>query len=334
MAKSYLKTYFILVLVVIVAIGCLNLLVDPLWYKQGNMLTGVNPPWNERITKTNLFLKDPQAYDCLLLGTSRTTLFNTEFLKDDHCFNYSFSGGKIEELVNYAEYVQRKEINPHKVYIEIDPASLNRRSRPREFAEVTNPLPAYRTYFFSLNTFWLSLRTLLGAYSYSRLYDRTFQGVVSKHAPEYEPEFDVENEDNKGCDPQRLEFYQTLKQRFPNAQLVGYVAPTSAWRVYNTQYANRLINCQLAGIHQLTHVFDAIYDFSLPSELTTRTDNTYDGNHYYPTVFQKIAEVLEGRRSDVGIKVNDYPLPDYQQLYANRIKAFLEQQGESERWQG
>lgn len=334
MAKAYLKTYFMIVLVVILTIGGFNLLVDPLWYKQGNLLTGINPPWNERMTKSNLFLKDPEAYNCLILGTSRTTIFNRKFFQNHRCFNYSFSGGRIEELVNYAEYVEKRGSEPDKIYVEIDPVSLNRRSKPREFAEVTDPMPAYRTYLFSLNTFWLSLKTLFGLYSYSRLYDRKFQVVISKNAPEYEPEFEVENERNKGCDLQRLEYYQALKQVFPKAQFVGYVAPISAWRVYNTQYGNGLLNCHLEGIHQLTQTFDAVYDFAVPSELTTRTDNTYDGNHYYPAVFKRIAAVLEGRRSDLGIKVNDYPLPAYQQLYANQIKTFLVQQEELERWRG
>lgn len=334
MASSYLKTYFKVLITILLVIGLVNFMVDPLWYWQGNQLTGRNLPWNERITKTNLLLKNKKDYDCLLLGTSRATLFKTSFLKQNECFNYSLSGGKLEEIVNYGQYAQRKGAKPTKLYIEIDPNSFNRRSQPKAFPEVTDPLPAYQAYFFSLNTFWLSVRSLTGLHSYRRMYDRKFQGRLADDVPEYEPEFAVENEDHQGCDFERIQLYQQLKQLYPQATFVGFVPPLSAWYVYNNQYANGLLNCQLAGIHQLTNLFEAVYDFSIPSVLTTQTANTYDGNHYYPKVYQHVADVLEGRRSDFGIKVNDYALENYWQLYITQIKAFLEQAGKPELWKG
>lgn len=334
MIKAYLKIYFTLLLVIVLTIGVFNCVVDPLWYGKGNRLTGVNPPWNERIAKTNLLLQNPKAYDCLLLGTSRSTLLNTAFLQNNRCFNYSFSGGKLEELVNYAEYIQQKHLNPTKVYVEIEPSSLNRRSQPREFTKVTDPAPFYETYFFSLNTFWLSLKTVLGLYPHTRLYNQSFQVQLSEDTPDYEPEFSVENKDHKGCDPKRVEFYQRLKQIFPEASLVGFVAPVSAWRVYNTQYANGLLECQLNGIHQLSAFFDAVYDFSIPSALTEKTDNTYDGNHYYPAVFQTVAAVLEGRQSEFGLNVDQYALNEYKARYKSGIRAFLARRDEEERWRG
>lgn len=323
MATSYLKTYFAVLLVIFLVIGLVNFTVDPLWYGRGNLITKINPPWNERIAKTNLLLQNPQAYDCLILGTSRATLLNSSFLQHNRCFNYAFSGGKPEELLNYSEYVKRKHIEPIKVYVEIEPDSLNRKSEIEPFREVADPLPMYQTYLFSFNTFWLSLKTLTGQYDYARVYDQNFQVQLAEDIPRYDPELDIENEDHLGCDPTRLQFYQSLRQLFPKATLIGFVAPVSAWRVYNTQYANGLLNCQLASIHQLTDVFDQLYDFSVPSAITERTDNTYDGNHYYPAVFQRIAAVMEGRATGFGFNVEDYALADYKTLYQNRMKAFL-----------
>jgi hypothetical protein len=329
MATSYLKTYFGVLLIIFLVIGVVNFTVDPLWYGRGNIITKINPPWNERIAKTNLLLQNPQAYDCLILGTSRATLLSSSFLQHNRCFNYSFSGGKPEELVNYSEYVKRKNFEPVKIYVEIEPDSLNRKSEVKPFREVADPIPMYQAYLFSFNTFWLSLKTLLGQYSYARVYDQNFQVQLSEDIPRYDPEFDIENEDHLGCDPNRLQFYQSLRQLFPQAVLVGFVAPVSAWRVYNTQYANGLLNCQLANIHQLTDLFDQLYDFSVPSAITERTDNTYDGNHYYPAVFKRIAAVLEGRTTGFGINVENYALADYKALYQNRMRAFLAEVSDS-----
>lgn len=327
MANSYLKTYFTVLLTILLLVGLVNLAVDPLWYGQGNLITNVNPPWNERLAKTNLLLQNPQAYDCLILGTSRATLLNSAFLQNNRCFNYAFSGGKPEELVNYAEYVKQQGISPSRVYVEIEPSGLNRRAQSRQFAEVTDPLPMYQAYLFSFDTFWLSLKTLAQDYSYARLYDHNFQVQLSEEIPRYQPEFDVENEDHLGCDPSRIQFYQSLRQIFSQAELIGFVAPVSVWRVYNMQYANGLLNCQLSGIHQLASTFDAIYDFSVPSPVTERTDNTYDGNHYYPAVFQQVAAVLEGRTTvrpeTFGMKVASNSLANYQSLYQRRMRSFL-----------
>src|SRR5580704_6581994 len=55
-----------------VAGGCLavNVLVDPLWYFDGNVITGVNYTFNERLAKMNRLLPRLAQYDCLILGSS------------------------------------------------------------------------------------------------------------------------------------------------------------------------------------------------------------------------------------------------------------------------
>lgn len=319
---KYLKTYFAVVLTLLFTIGLINILVDPLWYFQGNQITGINPPWNERIAKTNLFLNHHQNYDCLLLGTSRSTLFNTELLKQNHCFNYSFSGGKIEEYVTYLTYLRNQGIQPEKIYIEIELSSFNRREEPRIFDAVSDTLPAYRSYFFSGNVLQLSIRTLIQAYEFSRLYDQNFRGMLSDTIPDFEPEFSTESEPRE-CDPKRIEFLQKLREIFPEASFVGFAAPLSGWYVFNDSYVSGLLDCQLAGIHQVASLFDQVYDFTVPSAITTRTDNTYDGNHYYPRVYRQVAKTLEGKPSDFGIYVNALSLSDYQALYWDRFNQFL-----------
>lgn len=335
-ANSYLKLYFAVIATILLFVGGVNFLVDPLWYGAGNHLTGINLPWNERIAKTNQFLKHVDDYDCLIFGTSRTTLLNSDALKHNRCFNYSFGGAKIEELVTYANYAKQQGAQPTKVYLEVDPESFNRRKNPQVFSEVSQPLPAYRAYFFSFNAFLLSIRTLAGGYDFPRLYDRQFQVRLAKNIRRYEPIFALENVRNYGCDLDRIDFYRALRQAFPNAQFIGFIAPKSAWRLYSEQYGNGLLNCQLAGIYQLarTNQYAAIYDFAVPSKLTTRTDNTYDGTHYYPNVLDQVANVLEGRQSSPGIRVNQDSLETYQQLYAVQLREFLAKAGQSNLWRG
>lgn len=331
--KAYLRIYALTVLILLLIVGSINFAIDPLWYAGGNQVSHLNPPWNERITKTNLLLNHAQDYDCVLLGTSRSTLFDTAELKQNRCFNYSFSGGKLEEFVNYAKYLKEKGIEPQKLYVEVELDSFDRRRNPRSFPAVTDPLPWYRAYFFSADVLQLSLRTLTQDYDFARLYDRTFRGILSDDIPTYEPEFSNQQKP-KSCDPDRISFYQQLKQTFPNTQLIGFIAPVSAWFVYNNSYSPSLLDCQLAGIYQAAALFDAMYDFAVPSAITSRTDNTYDGNHYYPIVYQQVASVLEGRTANFGVNIKQLALSDYQALYKQQIKTFLTQVGEVDRWRG
>lgn len=342
MVASYLKTYFKVLISILLIVGLINITIDPLWYGQGNSLTGINPPWNERIAKTNLLLQqDPQTWNCLIFGTSRATLLDAADFKADRCFNYAFSGAKAEELVTYATYVKQKGIQPRTVYVEIEPDELNKKRKPKGFPAVTDPIPLYKAYFFSFDSLWLSIKTLVHGYDFARLYDRTFQVNVSDDAPKYEPKL-LKDDEPKQCDLSRIRFYELLRTVFPDARFVGFVAPVSGWYIFNESYSSGLMKCQLAGIYQLSAIFDVVYDFAVPSALTTRTDNTYDGNHYYPEVFDRLALVLQqefpASRSKanvtMGIVVSQYNLADYQQLYSARLRNFLVQIGEEEYWRG
>lgn len=329
--KAYLRIYGLTVLILLLLVGSINFVIDPLWYHGGNQVTHINPPWNERIAKTNLFLNHSSDYDCILLGTSRSTLFNATDLQQNRCFNYSFSGGKLEEFVNYAQYLKHKGIEPQKLYLEIELDAFDRRRNPRTYPAVTDPSPWYRNYFFSADALKLSLRTLTADYSFARLYDRTFRGILSNDIPTYEPEFSNQQK-LKSCDAGRLAFYQQIQQIFPDTQIIGFIAPVSAWFVYNNSYLPDLLDCQLAGINQVASLFDEMYDFAVPSAITTRTDNTYDGNHYYPEVYQQVALVLEGKSGSFGVNVKQVNLADYQALYKTQLRAFLVQIGEEKRW--
>lgn len=324
LASRYLQIYAQVLICILVVVGAINLLVDPLWYGAGNRLTGINPPWNERIEKTNLLLQQsPKTYDCLIFGTSRTTLLDASALENNRCFNYAFSSGDPEEFVNYAKYAKANGIQIRKIYVEIDPEHLNIRNNPQTYEPVQDPLPIYQAYLFSWDVLRLSLQTLTQDYSFVRLYDRQFRGVVAENAPSYEPEFDRDQPTT--CDLTRVRPYQELQAVFPDATVIGFVAPMSAWLVFNTRYAPQLLNCQLAGIHQISQIVGTVYDFSLPSSITTRTNNTYDGNHYYPKVYERVANVLEERTSGFGVRVSDYALSDYQSLFRAQITAFLQQ---------
>ena len=107
---------------------CINLLFDPLWYSNGNQLEGLNYMYDERLSKTNQYLKrrSSHAYNCIIFGSSRTTLLNESLLRDPYrCFNFSFSGGRIQEFLAYAKWLKNRGLNPDFVILGVDDELLS-----------------------------------------------------------------------------------------------------------------------------------------------------------------------------------------------------------------
>src|SRR5215831_813930 len=93
-------------LLLLAAVMAINLLVDPLWYFSGNRITGKNLFFNEREAKVNLYLRGSDQFDCILLGASSATTLDVADIDRQKCFNFSFSGGTLEEFAAYARYVK------------------------------------------------------------------------------------------------------------------------------------------------------------------------------------------------------------------------------------
>lgn len=337
----YSAIYLTVTGILLGTIGLFNLLVDPFWYKDGNKITKINLTFNERVTKTNLLNReDASKYDCLILGSSRLTLLNTKAFKKNNCFNYSFSAGTAEEFPVYAKYAKEVGVNAKTVYVGIDGFNFLPITKMSEFkseAKVPKTIPIYNNYFFSIDALKLSFRAIttnanhinLNDAREVRYYDQDFQGRVFSSAPKYEPKF-VDKKTSEECDFSRVKYYKQIRNVFPNAEIVGYVAPVSAWSTYNDVYAKGLLNCQAQGIYNVSKNFNVTYDFSQPSEITTNPKHTYDGSHYYPYIHDQIAKVLEGEVSDKGIIVNKLTLEQYQQINNTKLKEFLQKQGKKE----
>ncbi|MDJ0675692.1 MAG: hypothetical protein QNJ36_09990 [Calothrix sp. MO_167.B42] len=335
MFSNYLKLYSFVSIFLILFVGSINYIIDPLWYGKGNKLNGINMPFNERLTKTNLYLKNRNKYDCLIFGSSRTTLLNASSLKNNNCFNYSFSAGRIAEFVKYAEYVKKKGANPKKIYIGVDAFNFDATKTEYDIT-ISEPKPIYESYLFSLDTFWLSTKTILNhKKDFIRFYDDKFKVKVFADAPKYQPKLIKNRSQNKyNCNLESISDYKKLKKIFPHAEFIAYVPPISAWKFYNEIYSTGLFNCKLEGIYQVSQLFDTMYDFSYVSPVTTNIDNTYDGSHFYPKINDKIAEIIEGNKSSFGIRVDKLSLDYYQKFHQKKLKLFLENQGQEKLWKG
>ncbi|MGK7890357.1 MAG: hypothetical protein AB4042_13560 [Leptolyngbyaceae cyanobacterium] len=331
--KSYLKIYLGLSVSAIGVIGFLNWLVDPLWYGDGNRLSSRNFAFNERVSKTNLFIQtqSEENYDCLIFGSSTATLLRPSSFAQHHCFNYAFSAGRVEEFVEYGQYAKEQGIEPDIVYVGIDPFNFSLSLSEFSGMAPIDTQPIHQAYL-SWDVFLFSLRTLFEESPYPRYYDsrRDFESDIIESPPRYQPEF-TDTAPRNGCQSEKAALYDELRQVFPNATFVGYVPPYSGWYVVNEMYTPGGLDCYIESVYEVANGFDHFYDFAIPSEITTRIDNTYDGSHYYPEVHQSVAEVMQSEVTDFGFDVKGSSISDYRGAYRDGITEFLVREDQDER---
>ena len=319
------------------SVAGINWLIDPLWYIHGNILTGQNFAFNERITKTNLFLrtKDKVDYDCIILGSSRVTALRKSEFTNYNCFNYALKGAVIQDFVSYGNFLKSQGIDPDIVYIGIDGFNFVEQERKEqqpievESLQTKSPLEAY----LSADVFLFSVMTLLGVSpDPGNFYDQNFEPVDFANPPTYDPQF-YNSAGSQRCDLSSVETFASLQEFFPNAKFVAYVPPRSAWSIVNDTYGRGLMDCYLSAFHELSQRFDAMYDFSIPSEVTKNPDNTYDGSHYSIKVNNWIAKILQGESDDAfGIRIDQYNFEDYRAIYRQKLRKFLAENGQLKRW--
>lgn len=330
MVSVYLKLYFGLSTLLLMVAGLINYLVDPLWYAEGNQITNVNEKFNERLSKTVLFLEsDPDTYDCLILGNSKVTALNPSWFQGKNCFNYAYDAGKIEEYLKYARFLKRKGADPEIIYVGVDDLSF--KDANPVIVPPKEPDPIYQAYA-SLDIFLFSLESLFQESSSPRFYNEDFEVEIRDDLPRYVPKFVNDYRTIPQYDFERVRKFHELRSIFPEAKYVGFIPPTSSWSVVNDIYGPGLINCYFGAIQEVSSSYDEVVDFSIPSAITSNPGNSYDPTHYYLSTLEMVAQSLQSEDTAFGIKVNPNNFAEYRQAYLESIKDFLDTQGESDRW--
>ncbi|MCK0509201.1 hypothetical protein [Aromatoleum anaerobium] len=313
-----------------------NIIIDPLWYHRGNLITGKNFGYDERQAKLNRLLREPSEYDCLIFGSSRTTLLPGSAFAPYRCFNLSFSGGLIEEFIAFSEYLREFGVRPKLIVVGVDGFNfmVNDRDPPSipDYVIRKQPAPALLRTYLSIDSLSMSWRTLRGDTGRPRYYDRNFDAVIRADAPVFRPRrsldaeglrrVDTEAWRKRGYSPDNAILFGKLVTVFPGAQSIAYVPPISAWHV-RAMEQNGTLESYLDALHATARNFPVFVDFSIPSPVTWRTDNTYDGSHYAPSVNRRIAHViLTADEPEWGLNVNQVDRASYVNRYRSALAEF------------
>lgn len=319
------------------SVASINWLIDPLWYNHGNILTGKNFAFNERISKTNLFLrtKEQADYDCIILGSSRVTALKASEFVDNKCFNFALKGGKISDFINYGTFLKEEGIDPDIVYLGVDGLNFVEEKQKQQSVTIPRTNSVLEAYL-STDVLLFSTMTLLGiSPDPGSYYDRNFEPADFDNPPVYQPDF-YQPGSQQRCDLSSVESFIGLKKLFPNAKFVAYVPPISAWSTLDDTYGRGLTDCYLSAFYELAQNYDAMYDFSAPSEVTKDPTNTFDGSHYSVEVNNQIAGILQqsDNNSDdnFGIRIDRYGFDEYRKIYRQKLRQFLAENERLDRW--
>jgi hypothetical protein len=340
--STYLR-YLVALGLTIVSLGgailAINCVVDPLWFFQGNRLAGYNFHYNERYSKINVFLKDPKRYDCIILGSSTGTLMNPKKIAGYTCVNISFSKGNLKEYVDFLRFVNHFTDKLQLVIVALDGYHLIEQPFDKEeaapaFIRNLGPLPSPIRTYVGLGPFVASVKTILNYTDSGRYYDHEFTAYLLDSAGPYKPKeegFDRNfrqrfNHAIGHFDTRNLAAIAEMKAIAKDAKFIAYVPPIAAHYIAYLRVENKLDN-YLDALYGAAPLFDSLYDFTMPSAVTTNVDNTNDGMHFSRQVNDDIAARIVGGHSDFGIKLQDIGFASYRRMFVDATDTFLTEAG-------
>jgi hypothetical protein len=333
--SRYLVIVALTIAVLTGGVLAVNFIVDPLWFYQGNRLADYNHHFNERYSKLNVFLQDPEKYDCLILGSSTATLLNGKKIDGYTCHNVSFSRARLKEYTDYLRFM-KQYMNGVKLvvvgfdgYLLVDKGSEEDQRTPA-FLKNNGPLPSAFRAYIGLGPFTASIKNLLNYTVSGRYYDKSFSARLNPSAGRYRPEdegFDANFQQRFShalgkFDTDKLRHIRELRALAPDAKFVAYVPPIAAQYIAYLKLEKKL-NGYLEAMYRSAEEFDAFYDFTVPSDFTKNPSNTNDGMHYTREINDEIAATIVDGNARFGIDVKNAALADYRRKMVEATNAFI-----------
>ena len=298
------------------------------------MISGVNYQYNERHSKAYLFLKQPEAYDCLIFGSSTGSLINEKKIAGHRCFNFSFSHGNAKEFVTYARFVKRYLDAVRLVVISVDPYALIDREPDDQSPDfVVRPdakPPSMLNAYLALETLRFSLEGLTGERPTGIYYRSDFTAAIHPNSPKFEPETRLtrnflryfQHDQTVQFTDRNFGYFRDLRRQFPDAKFVGVAPPVTAHYIGFLRLSDNLGDL-LKLKHRLSRLFDRFYDFSLPSHVTKNPNNTYDGAHFDLHWYDHVVDSVNGGANEFAVQVHELSLRQYRGLFVATADDFI-----------
>lgn len=330
----YLAVLGLLVCLLIAQVWYGNAIADPYWYFGGNRTGGPSYAFKARDAKWNrLHANPPGRFDCLISGSSRAMTLDPNAFEGYRCFNFAAEAATLPESVALAGRFARVAASTRLVIQTVDNFDVEQsacelgRGRLAEWSGERRIRWLER--YISIDVLRYARRIARGE-ARGIGYDARWSPVLDPFTP-HQPDWEklaaalaqgVRTSDQiytNDC----LDAIDELRAHFPEAQLTGYVSPISADLILRMFIEGKLAH-HLDGMYEAASRFDSFYDFAIPSELTIRMQDTWDGSHYAPGISAALARTLLGGSGGPGISLEGLSREAYEQLYARAIRQVID----------
>lgn len=326
MVKKFFSIFIFSIFILSFFTLLLNYLIDPLWFFSGNKITKINYSWDERSQKLHRFIKTykNKKINCLIFGSSTSTVINTSRIKKYNCYNFSFSGGSLREYYEILEYL-KKIINPEIIVLEVN-FNLNEINNNIDRLpvliikkEIDYNISYILKNYLSLDSLRFSFLTLINKPTLLTAFNIEFEPFVLADSEKYKKYINNKIEINP-----KIEFYSNsdvfikIKNSYPQSKLIGFIHPFHPKYPLAIYQAGKL-NSYLDTVIRISKNFDEFYDFAIPSEINSDNNNNYDGSHYYPHVYDIVIDrIFLQNENNYGISLNNKYI-NYKEEYKKKI---------------
>ena len=313
--KSKVKLWVGGVFTAVIAVVSLNYVIDPLWvFSHSNSLNNKQPVFNERQQKTNklvfgLATQETQAYDSLMIGSSRGAMFDQNDFTGMKLFNYSANNMSPWEYSGWVEVAKKiKGSNFKNIVIAIDffgtQSHLDKQANDPEqqpqryLTRAQEPSYAYRS-LLSLDTANNAFKGLMKAIRDPGVeyYDRNNVKFAMKVSAEKRDEYiqwNIEDHQKDFGDSYQYkvdwpDLLENLKAENPKTNFIILTTPVT--KVWFDEFVNpKHLNDYKRWLKETVQVFGKVHHFMDMNSVTNNLDNFFDAHHVYKEITQIMAK--------------------------------------------
>lgn len=293
-----------MILFIVLCSTLLNIFADPYNYLGSNRTDYITCA-NERNIKSVYLANNTNAYDGVLIGSSRSSYIdvsNTPYYK---IFNYSVSGIGIEEYLPYLLFFKKTQGTPKLIILSLDFHTTNKNCEPfppptKVISYAENKFKHFFDYM-KVKVAHLSLKIL----NFERKY---FNDYYTRNLVKGRVNQRTSLDDNIIKDT--IDYYRRnvfrnyiyredyvkilwkLKEAFPNSKIIVLICP-----IHNslTRGTFNLVNPLFyqKWNQDIKNIFRKFYDFNNDQSIVKNKNFFFDPSHFYPFIGDKIISVLE-----------------------------------------
>lgn len=341
MYKTWIKTFFTILLTGLMIIITVNIIADPMMVLPFvHKLNNRSRDYNVRHQKTNLLYFSNyygvQDYDGIILGSSRSVCLNQNLFSPKYTvFNYAAAASRPQEAISYLSFAQELHGKPLRlIVIGLDFfASSGTKSKSRVKGipvvytqEVKKPFYTIAN-LLNLKAFHLSTRIIRANLhgTKSVYWERKSNSTVEYFRPnsqQQEKSFNKTMNDYKGMystftyNPDYKQVLQEIKNTFPNAEFMIFTTPVSKPHL-DMLFEYGLKDSYKQWLTDIVDVFGSVMHFMDENEVTVNYKRYFDDSHHlYPRSTDLIIKRLlnendENLPKDFGKMLTKDNLQDY-----------------------